>query len=247
MMATHSSCRASVQPAANQLGSRPIGGSTRKTRQLQRSLMAPNHPSLHFLYVCSAKHGHGRQSAARLDSKGQPSTACRATGVLSGPAAAGRASAAAVGEGLLRRWLGVADKDSMPIQQETSPLRDTACDLTVCGASVESKGRKHIVLAFVIVPASSSNSSGKSNSGTLKITDLQSPVLHWGCVYGKGDRWQAPPPGWSTWPDVSHDARHGAWQTPFAEQQLPDGTPALTLLLQLPCEGPMRQGGLAFL
>lgn len=32
----------------------------------------------------------------------------------------------------------------------------------------------------------------------------------------------------------------GAWQTPFAEQALPGGGAALTMLLQLPWEGPLR-------
>jgi hypothetical protein len=42
--------------------------------------------------------------------------ACRATSVLAGPAAgADRASAEAVGEALLKRWLGIAEKDSLPI------------------------------------------------------------------------------------------------------------------------------------
>lgn len=42
--------------------------------------------------------------------------ACRATSVLAGPAAGSdRASAEAVGEALIKRWLGVAEKDSLPI------------------------------------------------------------------------------------------------------------------------------------
>lgn len=125
--------------------------------------------------------------------------------------------------------------------QETGPLRETACELTVCGAAVESKGRKHALLAFIITQgaSSSSSSASKPGSGGFGVTDLPKPMLHWGTVARQGDRWQPPPAGWSTWPDVSHDARGGAWQTPFAEQQLPGGGVALTLLLQLPCDGPL--------
>jgi hypothetical protein len=102
---------------------------------------------------------------------------------------------------------------------------------------VESKGRKHALLAFVITPGSKASKPG---SGGFGVTDLPKPMLHWGCVHKQGDRWQPPPAGWSTWPDVSHDARGGAWQTPFAEQQLPGGGIALTLLLQLPCDGALK-------
>ncbi|WIA18801.1 hypothetical protein OEZ85_003484 [Tetradesmus obliquus] len=155
----------------------------------------------------------------------------------------------AVGEALIKRWLGVAEKDSLPIFKETGPLRETACELTVCGAAVESKGRKHALLAFIITQgaSSSSSSASKPGSGGFGVTDLPKPMLHWGTVARQGDRWQPPPAGWSTWPDVSHDARGGAWQTPFAEQQLPGGGVALTLLLQLPCDGPLGHGGLSFL
>jgi len=33
---------------------------------------------------------------------------------------------------------------------------------------------------------------------------------------------------------------HGAWQTPFFEQELPGVGPAMTMLLQLPWDGPLR-------
>ncbi|WIA39103.1 hypothetical protein OEZ86_005242 [Tetradesmus obliquus] len=205
--------------------------------------------------------GRGRRSSGLLgvqqagsSSSSRPSAAskiaCRATSVLAGPAAGSdRASAEAVGEALIKRWLGVAEKDSLPIFKETGPLRETACELTVCGAAVESKGRKHALLAFIITQgaSSSSSSASKPGSGGFGVTDLPKPMLHWGTVARQGDRWQPPPAGWSTWPDVSHDARCGAWQTPFAEQQLPGGGVALTLLLQLPCDGPLGHGGLSFL
>lgn len=39
---------------------------------------------------------------------------------------------------------------------------------------------------------------------------------------------------------ASYTLGHGAWQTPFVEQELPGVGPALTLMLQLPWDGPMR-------
>eukprot|EP00879_Flechtneria_rotunda_P032499 GHRR01035715.1.p1 GENE.GHRR01035715.1~~GHRR01035715.1.p1 ORF type:complete len:549 (+),score=218.69 GHRR01035715.1:830-2476(+) len=179
---------------------------------------------------------------------------CTATGVMEGQQTTADACATAIAEGLLRRWLAVQDSDSIPMQQETAPLRDTACSLTVCATAVKPGGRHHIVAAIVITNSSAAGSSNDnaSESGSKQTlgpnaAELRSPVLHWGCVHKPGSKWSPPPAGWSTWPDISYDARGGAWQTPFAEQDVPGTGPVLTMLLQIPCDGPLRSGGLAFL
>ncbi|KAF8064622.1 R1 [Scenedesmus sp. PABB004] len=176
---------------------------------------------------------------------------CRAASVLQGGATGAResprssgdstASPAAVGEWLLRRWIGLGNGDELPFHHEAGPLRHTSCELTVCATTLEAKGRKHVLLAFVVTGA-----AGRSGGKALGINDLRAPLLHWGQVSRQGSGWGSPSPGWSTWPDVSHDAR-GAWQTPFAEQQLPGVGPALTLLVQVPYEAALKTGGLAFL
>jgi hypothetical protein len=91
--------------------------------------------------------------------------------------------------------------------QETLPLRDTDCNVTVCASVVTAGQRKHVLMAFVITDSAGSNKARHPGSGTFKVADLPQPSLHWGCINAQGDRWQEPPPGWSTWPDVSHDAR----------------------------------------
>lgn len=119
------------------------------------------------------------------------------------------AAAADVGRQLLCRWLGAPANAPLEVQHTAGPLRGTACQLAVCAATVKAGERSHVLLAFVITSANSSSGAGSRSKGGATVAELRSPVLHWGCVAGQGDRWQPPPAGWSTWPDVSHDAR--AW------------------------------------
>lgn len=132
-MAAHSSCRGSMRSVGNQPCTRPVGGSTSTAMHLHRGV-GPACCSM----TARTPAGYGRRAVAlslqhSSPNAAPPSTACKATGVLAGPPAAGNASAAAaVGEGLLRRWLGVAEKDNMPIQKVTVLLvdgtRQHACD-----------------------------------------------------------------------------------------------------------------------
>lgn len=121
--------------------------------------------------------------------------------------------------------------------QETAPLRDTECDVTICATIVTAGQRKHVLMAIVVTDAAapvtgkSSSSAAARRSSGFKLADLPKPMLHWGCVAGKGDRWQPPPSGWSTWPDVSHDAR----ECSRAGQGLANGSHAL-LIYQMPKE-----------
>lgn len=73
-------------------------------------------------------------------------------------------------------------------------------------------------------------------------------LLHWGTTRdGKpGAKWHAPPPGWKTSPEVSYDAGHGAWQTPFASHATAEGVAAHAAMLQLPLEGDLASGGVSF-
>eukprot|EP00882_Tetradesmus_deserticola_P011569 GHRQ01012239.1.p1 GENE.GHRQ01012239.1~~GHRQ01012239.1.p1 ORF type:complete len:247 (+),score=66.02 GHRQ01012239.1:290-1030(+) len=246
-MSTHTSCLGSRSQANHLAAARPVVWSTTNSRPLSVGLGLPRSSVIalsragHRVKRCSGllgvrQPGNSSSSSSKLGAADK--IACRATSVLAGPAAgADRATAEAVGEVLLKQWLGAAEQDRVPILKVTGPLRETTCELTVVGTAVEVKGRKHALLAFVITPGSKASKPG---SGSFGITDLPNPVLHWGCVLRQGDRWQPPPAGWSTWPNVSHDARGGAWQTPFEKQQLPGGDVALTLLLQLPCDGALK-------
>jgi hypothetical protein len=77
-------------------------------------------------------------------------------------------------------------------------VRETACDITMVATVLEVKGRRHALIAAVL-----HNSGGSGPS----VDELRNPVLHWGCVGGHGKGWSTPPPGWSSWPKNSHDAR----------------------------------------
>lgn len=91
--------------------------------------------------------------------------------------------------------------------QETAPLRDTDCSVTVCATLVTAGQRKHVLLAVIVSDTAGSSTARRPGSSSFTVADLAQPSLHWGCCPGQGDRWQEPPSGWSTWPDVSHDAR----------------------------------------
>jgi hypothetical protein len=120
-MSTHTSCLGSRSQANHLSTARPVVGSTNSRPFLRAcglpqssvsALTASGHRGKHCSGVLGVQQAGS--SSSRLGAADK--IACRATSVLAGPAAgADRASAEAVGEALLKRWLGVAEKDSLPI------------------------------------------------------------------------------------------------------------------------------------
>ncbi|GFR52174.1 hypothetical protein Agub_g14710, partial [Astrephomene gubernaculifera] len=122
-------------------------------------------------------------------------------------------------------------------------------------------------------PAPAATTASPALSSSPMLEPYEGLEAHWGCCQGPGQRWYGGPPGWHTLPAVSHDAGHGAWQTPFVVRQAvpltieeavqqQDGqnrpearssragggpwVAVYSLMLQLPWEGPIRQGGVSF-
>ncbi|GIL79977.1 hypothetical protein Vretifemale_9209, partial [Volvox reticuliferus] len=170
-------------------------------------------------------------------------------GALCAPAAAGAAAAAAT---------GVATATAS--QQPPSPSR-TSANAQFAGGGGGSAGDsgsaplRRPPLAAHVAPGSAAPS----------LDPLPGLSLHWGCCHGLGQRWHAAASGWHTLPAVSYDAGKGAWQTPLAVRQAIPLDPDLSwapaagdgsssgqwvavysLVLQLPWEGPIRNGGLCF-
>lgn len=126
---------------------------------------------------------------------------------------------------------------------------------------------------FAAVPPSpgaraSASAAGPAGLGSAapSLDPLPGLALHWGCSGGPGHRWSGPGAGWHTLPAVSYDAGRGAWQTPMAVRQAVPleglhtepvggggvGQPqqqwaaVYSLVLQLPWEGAIRDGGVCF-
>eukprot|EP00891_Asterochloris_glomerata_P000265 jgi/Astpho2/265/Aster-x0911 len=88
-------------------------------------------------------------------------------------------------------------------------------------------------------------------SDGLALGELQKAALHWGCTRQNGRYWEPPPPGWHTIPAESKDAGR-AWQTPLgsytpASAAHPaSGLTCQAVVLQVPLEGVLYNGSLAF-
>ncbi|GIL62435.1 hypothetical protein Vafri_16667 [Volvox africanus] len=170
-------------------------------------------------------------------------------GILCAPAAAAEAAATTA---------ATAAATSTASQQPPSPSRTSANAQFAAGGSVSGSGSgpaRRPPLAAHVAPGSAAPS----------LDPLPGLSLHWGCCHGLGQRWHAAASGWHTLPAVSYDAGRGAWQTPLAVRQaIPldpdsyrvtaagDGSSSgqwvavYSLVLQLPWEGPIRNGGLCF-
>eukprot|EP00878_Enallax_costatus_P001683 GHUV01001837.1.p1 GENE.GHUV01001837.1~~GHUV01001837.1.p1 ORF type:complete len:303 (+),score=84.76 GHUV01001837.1:427-1335(+) len=120
---------------------------------------------------------------------------------------------------------------------------DIAAACSVAGVIVKS-GSSRTALASVVVT---------ETERQMTWSRLEGLLLHW-AVSRKAppaEKWELPPRGWKTLPDTTVDAG-GAWQTVLERHPLPmpDGTagpaPMYTMLMSLPLEGPLAEGGLIF-
>jgi hypothetical protein len=117
----------------------------------------------------------------------------------------------------------------LPLPQLEFGLRDTpGLRLLLAGTRVAAGRRTHAVLAFLLVSdqqlalgAGSSAAAGaalappsaaaaalgpQAIGGAAAVAALAGTRLHWGSVRAPGARWQAPEPGWNTFPADSVDA-----------------------------------------
>jgi hypothetical protein len=95
--------------------------------------------------------------------------------------------------------------------------------------------RAHAVVCLV-VPLGPAGDASPLQDGVL---------VHWGTVRHLGERWRPPAAGWHTYPEISRDGGGGAWQTLMAQHEM-GSEDVLVMMLQLPLEGPVAEGGLAF-
>lgn len=135
---------------------------------------------------------------------------------------------------------GLQDLNASIIEFTTT---DIAAACSVAGVTVTKGSGKVAVLSLVVT----------ETERQMTWSRLEGLLLHW-AVSRKAppaEKWELPPRGWKTLPDTTVDAG-GAWQTTLEKHPLPepDGTlgpaPMFTMLLSVPLDGPLAEGGLIF-
>lgn len=120
---------------------------------------------------------------------------------------------------------------------------DIAAACSIAGVTVKSGSSKTAMVSIVVT----------ETERQMTWSRLEGLLLHW-AVSRKAppaEKWELPPRGWKTLPDTTVDAG-GAWQTVLEKHPLPmpDGTagpaPMYTMLMSVPLEGPLAEGGLIF-
>lgn len=133
--------------------------------------------------------------------------------------------------------------DEVPATIEEATTTDIAAACSVAGVVVKRGGSRKAVLSLVVT----------ETERQMTWSRLEGLLLHW-AVSRKAppaEKWELPPRGWVTLPDTTVDAG-GAWQTVLEKHPLPepDGglgpQPMYTMLMALPLEGPLAEGGLIF-
>lgn len=131
----------------------------------------------------------------------------------------------------------------VPVTVEEFTTTDISAALSIAGVAVKSGSSKKALLSVVVT----------ETERQMTWSRLEGLLLHW-AVSRKSppaEKWELPPRGWKTLPETTVDAG-GAWQTVLEKHPLPepDGTmgpaPMYTMLLDVPFDGPLAEGGLIF-